>query len=144
MSYGVFIDKKHHPTEVEIIDAIGPLLPTWQALVRHVRATYPVQEDFKFLYGKNYGWALRFRIKTQLLVNLYPSQGGFTAQVNLNPAAVEKALGMQLGQNAQQAITRAHPYPEGRWVFIPVESEKDAQDIQSLLALRVAAKRLVK
>jgi hypothetical protein len=144
MSFGVFTDKKHHPSEVEVVEAIGPLHPIWQELVCFVRAKYPVQEDFKFMYGKNYGWALRFRIKTQLLVNLYPVKGCFTAQVNLSPEAVEKALAMNLGQNAQQAIARAHPYPEGRWVFTPVESAKDAQDIQSLLALRVEAKRLVK
>jgi hypothetical protein len=56
---------------------------------------------------------------------------------------VEKTLKMNLGQNVQQAIARPHPYPEGRWLFIPVESEKDAQDILGLLALRVEARRLI-
>ncbi len=49
---------------------------------------------------------------------------------------------MRLGENVQQAIARAHPYPEGRWLFIPVESEADMHDIQRLLALRAAERRL--
>ena len=140
MGIGLFTDKGHQPTDAQVLEAIGPKLPLWHALVRFVREQYPVQEDFKFLYGKNYGWALRFRIKGQLLVSLYPTQGGFTAQVNLGSDAIEKAQRLKLSKNVQQAIARAHPYPEGRWLFIPVESEKDMRDIQRLVALRVEVK----
>ena len=142
MGVGVFTDRKHQPTDAETLAAIGPRLPLWQELVRHIRAEYPVQEDFRFLYGKNYGWALRFRIKGQLLTSLYPAEGGFTAQVNLSPVAIEQVQGLKLGENVQQAIARAHPYPEGRWLFIPVESEQDLQDVVRLLGLRVETKCL--
>jgi hypothetical protein len=142
MSIGLFTDKDHQPTDTQVVEAIGLRLPLWHALVHFVREQYPVQEDFKFLYGKNYGWALRFRIKGKLLVSLYPTQGGFTAQVNLSSDAIEKAQRMKLSKNVQQAIARAHPYPEGRWLFIAVESEKDLRDIQRLVALRVEVKHL--
>ena len=83
-------------------------------------SNYPSDEDFRFLYGKQYGWALRFRIRGQLLTSLYPAVEGFTVQINLSPAAVEQAQQMNLGANVQGAIARATPYPEGRWLFIPV------------------------
>jgi hypothetical protein len=137
MSIGLFTNKKHQPTDTEIDEAVGSRLLLWQELICHIRKSYAVQEDFKFLYGKNYGWAQRFRIKGQLLTSLYPTEGGFTAQVNLNPEAIEKAQSMELGENVQQAITCAYPYPEGRWLFVPVESEGDLQDVQRLLELRV-------
>ncbi len=142
MSIGIFTDKGHQPTDAQVLEAIGLRLPLWHALVHFVREQYPVQEDFRFLYGRNYGWALRFRLKGKLLVSLYPAQGGFTAQVNLSSDAIEKAQSIKLSKNVQQAIARAHPYPEGRWLFISVESEKDLRDIQRLVALRVDAKRL--
>ena len=144
MSVGIFTERKHQPTDAEIDQAIGPKLPLWRALIRFIQDKYPVEADFRFLYGKNYGWAWRYRIKGQLLTSLYPAQGCFKAQLNLSPEAVEAAQGMSLGENALQAIERAHPYPEGRWVFIPVESKQDVQDVQRLLALRVDTKRLVK
>jgi Protein of unknown function (DUF3788) len=137
MSVSFFADKTYQPTDAEIREAIDPLFSIWQELAQWIREKYPTQEDFKFLYGKNYGWGLRFRIKGKLLITLYPGQGHFTAQIILRPEAIEKAQGMELGQNAQQAIERANPYPEGHWLFIPVESQNDLMDVQTLLTLRI-------
>jgi hypothetical protein len=144
MSVGIFTEKKHHPAECEILEALGRALPLWDELIAYILETYPCEEDFKFMYGKNYGWARRFRIKGQLLTSLFPAKDCFKAQVNLGPEAVDEALGMNLGSNVQQAIAGAIPYPEGRWLFIAVESAGDMQDIQRLLKLRVRTKRLVK
>lgn len=142
MSISAFTEKFHQPTMDELQAIIGPQLSTWCTLIGFIRENYPADEDFTFLYGKNYGWALRFRIRGKLLTSLYPAHGGFTVQINLSPAAVEQAQQMQLGEHVQQAIAKATPYPEGRWLFIPVESEADLHDVQQLLALRVETKRL--
>jgi hypothetical protein len=144
MSIGAFTDKKQQPTEEEIFAMIGSRLPLWGELIQFIRESYPADEDFTFLYGKKYGWALRFRIRRQLLTSLYPTAGGFTAQVNLSPEAIEQALAMQPGKNVLAAIDRAHPYPEGRWLFIPIELADDIHDIKRLLALRAETKRLFK
>lgn len=144
MSIGLFTDKKRRPTDAEIRQAIGLKLSLWDVLIGYIREKYPAQEDFKFLYGKKYGWASRFRIKGQLLTSLYPTNGGFTVQINLSPNAIEKAQSMKLTKNVQLAIERAHPYPEGRWLFIPVESKSDLHSVQQLLALRVENPHLAK
>lgn len=142
MSIGAFTDKGCQPTEDQVLEMIGPKRSTWQELVQFIRENYPSEEDWKFLYGKRYGWALRFRISGQLLTSLYPTEGGFTVQINLSPAAIEQAQGMELGGNVQEVIARATPYPEGRWLFISVRSDDDIRDIRRLLALRVETKRL--
>ena len=144
MSIGCFTDKASRPTEAQILEAVGPKLSYWHKLIGSMRESYPVQEDFKFLYGKTYGWALRFRLRGQLLVSLFPTQGGFTCQVNLSPQAIEKALSMKMSQNVQQAIARAHPFPEGRWLFISIETEEDLTDVKRLIDMRVQTKHLVK
>jgi hypothetical protein len=144
MSVGLFTDKNNRPTEAQIYEAIGRRLPLWHDLISLIREQYPVEEDFRFLYGKTYGWALRFRIKGQLLVSLFPTQGGFTAQVNLSPEDIEKALTMNMSKNVHFAISRANPYPEGRWLFIPVETKKDFNDVKRLMVMRVETKRLIK
>jgi hypothetical protein len=142
MGFGAFTDKKHQPTKDEILEMIGAMRSAWQELIRYIRENYPSDEDFKFLYGKNYGWALRFRIRGKLLTSLYPSKDGFTVQINLSPAAIEQTQRMRLGKNAQGVIARANPYPEGRWLFITVSTVDDVQDIHKILALRVHTRRL--
>jgi hypothetical protein len=144
MSVGIFSDKRHQPSEVEIHEAIGSKFSLWEDLIRYIQGKYAVQEDFRFLYGTNYGWGQRFRVKGQLLTSLYPRKEGFAAQVNLSPAAIERAEQMKLGRNVQQAIAAAHPYPEGRWLFVTVETKADMKDVQWLLALRAETKRLEK
>lgn len=144
MGLSLFTERKKKPNERQVRQAIGAKFPIWQELILFLCKKYPVMADFKFLYGQNYGWGLRFRIKSQLLTSLYPAEESFYAQVNLSPEGVEGALLMLLGTNARQAIERANPYPEGRWVFIRVESEADAEDVRRLLALRVEERRLVR
>lgn len=68
----------------------------------------------------------------------------FIVQVNLSPNAIEKALHMKMSRNVQHAIARANPYPEGRWLFIRIETKKDFNDVKRLVAMRVETKHLVK
>lgn len=143
MSIGLFNDKDNPPSEAQILAAVGPRVHLWQQLLQVLRSQYRVIEDFKFLYGKKYGWALRFRVKSQLLVSLFPTQGGFVVQVNLSPEDIEQALALNLSANIQKAIESANPYPEGRWLFIAIETEDDLRDVQQLVAMRAKFKRLV-
>ena len=136
MSIGIFTEKKYRPSENEIFETIGSMLPAWQSLTEFIRTNYTYKEDFKFQYGKNYGWALRFEVKKKLFTALYPAQNSFTVQVILNPEAVVKAQQMKLSKKTQQAIAKANPYPEGRWIFVPVESDNELKDIRQLLLLK--------
>lgn len=48
---------------------------------------------------------------------------------------------MDTGRNVRQAVDSATPYPEGRWVFIPVEGRNDLLDITRLLELHARTKK---
>ena len=136
MSIGAFTNKNYKPTDAEVIEVLGATVQSWQALIQQIRTTYDGQEDFKFCYGKRYGWALRFRVKGGLLTALYPNRNSFTAQVILSRIALRKAQTLKLGNGVRQAIAKAKPYPEGKWLFIPVQSEQDLLDVRHLLELK--------
>lgn len=144
MSISAFNDKKQQLSEDEIDHMVGAALPVWTALIKYIRKKYLSEEDFKFLYGKKYGWALRFRIRKKLLTSLYPTADGFTVQINLSQKAIAQAEKMKLGKNVMEAIAKAKAYPEGRWLFIPVRSADEIGDIKQLLNLRIDTKRLQK
>jgi hypothetical protein len=73
--------------------------------------------------------------------SLYPAEAGFTAQIILGNADAKKASAMRIGPRVRRIIAGAHPYPEGRWLFIPVNSQKDIQDIRLLKALKCGTGR---
>jgi hypothetical protein len=136
MSVGVFTDKAHQPTEEEMLAAIGARRSLWEQLILYLRESYRCQEDVKF-YGKNLGWAVRFRKGGIALVSLYPGADEFTAQLILGASLTEKALATTRTETARQALETAHLYPEGRWLFVRIESEAELGDVQQLLALKV-------
>ncbi len=137
MSVGFFIEKGCPPQELEILTAVGRMLARWHELNRWLSEKCNSRSELKFMYGKKYGWARRFEIRGTLLTALYPTENGFTVQVILNRSALEQSSGVALGKNATQAIYRAHPYPEGKWLFVPVESERDVADVKALLSLKI-------
>lgn len=136
MSYSCFTDRKQRPSLEDIQHALGPRLEAFDQLAGHVRAVYAADEDLHYLYGKKYGWALRFQIKRQMLVNLYPNQGCFYAQVNLPESAVQAALGMGVNPRFRAAIDSANVYSEGRWLWFAIENDEDMHDVQRLIELR--------
>jgi hypothetical protein len=140
MSIGYFTDKAVQPSPGDIQNVIGTRFTLWEDMLKHIRDTYEPQEDFKFLYGKNYGWAMRFKLKSKLLTSLYPADGGFKVQIILSSEEIETALAMDPGKNVRQTIDEATPYPEGRWLFIPVENPADMQDVINLLELHSRSK----
>lgn len=140
MSVGIFTDKSVQPDSDDIRRVLGSSLPLWEELLAHIRDTYHPLEDIKFLYGKNYGWGVRFRLKGKLLASLYPANGHFKVQVILNPAEVEMVQGMGMGGNITRTIDEATPYPEGRWLFIPVTAGTDVHDIIRILELHAKSK----
>jgi hypothetical protein len=137
MSKSAFIDRRHVPSETEIVTTLSSAHANWNSIVEEIRKVARTQEDFKFMYGKPYGWGIRFRLKGKLLAALYPNQNYYVVQVVLGPKQLEEADHLQLKPNAREAIQSANPYPEGKWLFIKVESGKDVEDVKELLKLKM-------
>jgi hypothetical protein len=63
------------------------------------------------------------------------------SQVVLGKEQVEKALGLRLGAKVGNMVRETPQFHDGKWLFIPVTTEIDVQDIEQLL---LAKKRPVK
>jgi len=118
-----------------IFASIGSKKELWEDLTRFIADNYRVKSDFAF-YGKNYGWALRFRRTGKALLSLYPGEESFTVQIVLGETAAEKAASLKLGKNVRNVIENARQFPEGRWLFIRIRSKQDISDVQQLLMLK--------
>lgn len=135
MGAGMFVDREHQPTAREISAAIGSRRSLWENLIQFIADNYRIKGDLTFL-GKNYGWALRFRKGGKALTTLYPAKETFIAQIVIGPNQAEKAFGLDLGKKVRRTLEDAHPYHDGRWLFIKVRSKRDLNDVQQLLMLK--------
>jgi len=140
VSVGFFVDKAHQPAPEELRETLSGSLPLWDDLIDFLRDGCGCDGEFIF-YGRNYGWALRFRKWGWALVSMYPGSGSFTAQVVLSPRLVAEARELALGEKVRGVLESAHDYPEGCWLYIPVSSSEDAEDVQRLVSLKFRGRR---
>ena len=135
MAPTVFMDPEHEPTPDEIAAALGPVAWLWKSLTAYVEASY----DLEPVYGrpsKRYGWDVKYRKGGRTLLSLTPDAETFTALVVLGANEAEAARELDLGEHVQRIFDEAEPLHDGRWLFIPVESERDVQDVEDLLTLK--------
>jgi hypothetical protein len=135
MSLGIFLDKEHRPSEKEIERALGKRYVLYEALIDFMKRSYQLGGELSY-GGKNYGWNLWFRKSGKTLLNLFPQDGFYIAQVVLGKEQVEKAKVLKLGKRVAEVFSKASQFHDGRWLYAPVKTAKDAKDIQELVALK--------
>ena len=141
MPVGAFVEKQHQPTMREVFASIGSKKGLWENLENFVAENFRTKRGFAF-YGKNYGWALRFRKAGKALLSMYPREGGFTVQIVLAKTPAKKASSLKLDKDTRNVLESAHQFPEGRWLFIRVNSKQDLRDIQQLLLLKTSGPQI--
>lgn len=135
MAATAFMDRDHRPTEQETLAALGPSAPLWERLTRHLDAAYGIEPTFA-PPTRNYGWEVKYRRGGKTLVTLTPDEGRFTALVVLGEKETESARSLDLGDHVRRVFDEARQLRDGRWLFVPVESEEDADDVEALLAVK--------
>ena len=137
MSTACFTDRSHQPSPEEIRLALGSRYPLWERLIRFIDTNYQIAGEFSFWGPAKNGWNLRFRRKGRALVALYPQKERIMAQLALGKAQAERALALELGQKLGRMLREAPQLHDGRWLFIPVLSEADVEDLEQLLLAKM-------
>ncbi len=135
MSISTFADKTHPPDEVEIDTILGSKLPLWRQITQFLSANYPFERLLNF-GGKNYGWTWWYRKNGKTLVTLYPQENGFTVQLVLGKVQVEKAMVLNLGSTMRRKLEETPQLHDGKWLFVPVESQQDVDDLSQLIRVK--------
>ena len=141
MSKGIFTDKSHEPTEKEVFEFISSAKPLWDSLISFIENNYKIKGEFKF-YGKNFGWALRYRKSGKVLISIYPGKDEFMVQIILNGKEVENALKLDITPETKKIIIEKPPIHEGKWIYLKVTPNTSLTDIESLIFVRSPIKKL--
>jgi len=71
---------------------------------------------------------------------MFPGRNTFTVQIVLGRAASEQAARLEFGKSVREIFDNARQLHDGRWLFIPVRSKRDLQDIERLIAAKMESK----
>jgi len=140
MSKGIFTDKNHKPTEKEVYEVISSIKPLWEDLISFIEDNYKISGEFKF-YGKNFGWALRYRKSGKVIISIYPGENEFMAQIILNGEEVKNALKSDISSETKEIIENKEPIREGKWIYLKVTSKTGLSDIKDLILVRSPLKK---
>ena len=135
MAAHALFDPAAPPTHEVIRAALGPAGPHWDDLVGRISAM-GAWATFRW-DGPRYGWALRGIRAGRPFVTLTPREGGFTALVILGRAQVDEVAQMALGSHVRDIFEAARQFPDGRWLFIPVEAPVDVNDVAAVLETKL-------
>jgi len=135
MAPTVFMDPEHRPTEKEILGALGSRASLWARLTAYLDEAYAIEPTY-VPPSRNYGWDVKYRTGGKTLVSLTPDDARFTALVVLGEKEAEAARELDLGAHVREVFEEARQLRDGRWLFVDVESDRDVEDIQTLLAVK--------
>lgn len=141
MNIGYFIDRSHPPSPEEIRSALGSRYGLWERLRRFIETQFQISGEFSFWGPEKSGWNLRYREKGRALIALYLQQERIMAQVVLGKAQAEEALSLKLGKKVSKLLRESPQLRDGRWLFIPVLNEADAEDVEKLLRVKMRPTR---
>lgn len=135
MSKGIFTDKSYKPTEKEVFDNLSSAKPLWDSLISFIENNYKIKGEYKF-YGKNFGWALRYRKSGKVLISIYPGKDEFMTQIILNGKEVENVLELDITPETKKIIIEKPPIREGKWIYLKVTANENLEDIKNLILVR--------
>jgi len=144
MSMGYFTNRSHQPSPEEVRLALGSLYPLWERLTRFIDSNYQIAGKFSFWGPEKSGWNLRYRKKGKALVALYPQKERIMAQIVLGKTQAERALSLKLGEKVSKMLRESPQLHDGRWLFVPILNEADAEDVEQLLLVKMRPIRRTK
>jgi hypothetical protein len=130
-----FLDPSNPPSRERLLAGLGPARDRWARLEDWAGERYGISGEPLF-FGRDTGWSLRFRRSGRALFTLMPRDGAFRALVVIGPTAWADASAVELSPATRLAWETAHPYPDGRWLWLDVIDDTIVADIERLVELK--------
>jgi hypothetical protein len=144
MPTGAFLDPQRPPSRPELQAVLGPSVVAWDRLIGWVEATYGLTGE-PIHFGRESGWSLRFRRSGRALLTLTPmADGSVRALVVVGPTAWAQVGDIELSPVVRAAWEAAKPYPDGRWLWLPLTDDAVLADVERLVALKSPPPRHVR
>jgi len=140
MAVGALLDGRRKPSAKDIADVLGRAASLYDDLMKFMDFEYSLIGALEY-GGQKYGWAMEFRKGGKPLATLFPADKKFVAQIVLGRDASAEAAKLNLGNHVREVFDHARQLFDGRWLFIPVTSKRDLEDVKRLIRLKAGTKK---
>jgi len=136
MAKGIFLDKGIQPDQDMLVSALGDSLRAWEALAKHIEASFPaVSTEWKY-YGKALGWSLVYKSKKKGLIYATPNIGMWQASLFFNEQARVEARSFGFSDEVLQIIETGKNNPAGGTFDFDIKDIEDFALIEKLLQIK--------
>ncbi len=137
MKPNAFIGRTKQPTEADLVAALGPAKPVWDAIVVDMARDLELSDREWKSYGAKHGWALRLKRGKRNIVHLSPCRSGIHVLFILGDRAVAAARGSRLGRTATRLLDEAPRYPEGTGIRLEVTRPTQVALVRKLARIKL-------
>jgi hypothetical protein len=137
MTESHFVKSERQPTREAIRSALGSCFALWERLTIFIEKSYRIEGNWSKWGPAKSGWGLRYRRNGKSLTALYPQRERILVQIVLGKAQAEHALQLELGEKISRMLRKSPQLRDGRWLFVPVTSESDVEDVEKLLLTKM-------
>ncbi|NHJ39362.1 MAG: DUF3788 domain-containing protein [Asgard group archaeon] len=133
---------EQEPSDEYILDFIGNAKKSWLEFTTFLNDTYDFSVE-KINYGKNYGWAIRYRKSNRTWCALYPQKDCFEVQIIFGKKEVEKFLEMrdEFGDFVQNKFDTTKQLHDGRWMFFKITDSSLIEDLKKMMIIKRKPKK---
>ena len=137
---GAFHDSTTVPSDRELAATLGPAESLWSRFATDVRASCgPLTDEWSF--SKAFGWTLRLKHPTRVLVYLTPGRSHFLASFVLGDKACNAIRAARVPAAILAMIEAAPQYAEGRGVRIQVRTKRELNAVLKIAGLKSLASK---
>ena len=134
--YERMLNKQEVPTFADLIRYCGDSGPLWLELDKYMEDEYNASKLIRFPYGKDYGWSVKYSIRSKHICDVFAENGAFTALFQISDKAVN-AIYDELGSYAKNAWANKYPCGSGGWIQFRVLDKEQLQDLEKIIHAKV-------
>ena len=137
--YERMLNKQEVPTFDALIRYSGDSGLLWLELDTRMEEKYNMSRQIRFPYGKDYGWSVKYSIKSKHICDLFAETGAFTALFQVSDKAVDTIYN-ELGEYAKAVWADKSPCASGGWIEFRVLNKEHLQDLEKIIHAKVTVR----
>lgn len=133
------LNKQQQPTFEEMIHYCGKRGELWLALHKHMQEQHNAITQIRFPYGKEYGWSVKYSLKSKHVCDVFAENGAFAALFQVSDKAVA-SVHDGLDDYAKAIWAEKSPCASGGWIEFRVLDEAQLADLQKIIGAKIAVR----